>query len=99
MPKIPRRKTNKQKLIAEAAKGGIMPLDYILKQMRDKNTSAEVRMDAAKAAAPYLHSRMASITVSGSLKIDVSKLPDEALALLDRLHKLVGANVARGGAG
>jgi hypothetical protein len=39
--------------------GGIMPLDYLLSVMRDANNDQAARVDAAKAAAPYLHPKLA----------------------------------------
>ena len=48
-----------------AAEGGILPLDYMLKILRDENQDAAIRMDAAKAAAPYVHAKLASVEHSG----------------------------------
>ena len=39
------------------------PLDYMLSIMGDPAQDQEDRLDAAKAAAPYCHARLASITV------------------------------------
>jgi hypothetical protein len=45
--------------VIEAAKaGGDLPLDYMLRVMRDPNASARRRDEMARAAAPYLHSRL-----------------------------------------
>ncbi len=41
-----------------------MPLDYMLRVMRDPKKPLEVRLEMAKAAAPYLHQRLQSTTVS-----------------------------------
>jgi hypothetical protein len=48
-----------------AAEGGIMPLDYMLGVLRDEGQEAAIRMDAAKAAAPYVHAKLASVEHSG----------------------------------
>lgn len=48
-----------------AAAAGISPLEYLLKVMRDSRMPAEVRVDAAKAAAPYMHSKLQTITHKG----------------------------------
>lgn len=58
-----------------AARRGITPLEYMLKIMRkpippgvNAQTRAQMeanRMDAAKAAAPYVHPRLQAITMSG----------------------------------
>jgi hypothetical protein len=42
---------------------GITPLGYMVSVMADETQPQEVRMDAAKAAAPYCHARLASVTV------------------------------------
>ena len=56
--------TRKTREVAEKAMAsGLTPLDYLLQVMRDPEALAPVRMDAAKAAAPYCHPRLASQTV------------------------------------
>ena len=50
---------------AKAAEGGIMPLDYLLGLLRDPGEKQEVRIDAAKAAAPYVHARLANVAHTG----------------------------------
>jgi hypothetical protein len=49
----------------QAAEGGLMPLDYMLSILRDENASQPDRMDAAKAAAPYVHAKLASVEHKG----------------------------------
>lgn len=41
-----------------ARSGGIMPLEYLLSIMRDEKQDQAVRIDAAKAAAPYVHAKL-----------------------------------------
>ena len=48
----------------EAGKRRMLPLAYMLRIMRDPKKPLEVRMEMAKAAAPYMHSRLQSTTVS-----------------------------------
>jgi hypothetical protein len=50
------RATAEARAVAEAT--GILPLDYMLSVMRDESLDRATRMDAAKAAAPYLHPKM-----------------------------------------
>jgi hypothetical protein len=50
---------------AKALEGGISPLDYLLSLLRDDGLDRETRMDAAKAAAPYVHARLAAVEHSG----------------------------------
>jgi hypothetical protein len=54
---------------AEIASSGLTPLDFMLKIMRDEGEAKDIRLDAAKAAAPYVHPRLAStdMKVSGGL--------------------------------
>jgi hypothetical protein len=49
----------------EALADGISPLAYLLGIMRDQELPRDVRMDAAKAAAPYSHAKLAAVTHSG----------------------------------
>lgn len=44
-----------------AAAQGITPLEYMLDIMRDENADPVARMDMAKAAAPYIHPRLAAV--------------------------------------
>ena len=64
----PRGSRNKRSLasIEAAQASGQMPLDYMLGVMRDRKAATRRRDEMAKAAAPYLHSKIASIEHSGS---------------------------------
>lgn len=62
---------------AEIAASGLTPLDYMLKVMRDEGNLPDVRLDAAKSAAPYVHSRLAAIEHSGSLAFSHEAALDE----------------------
>jgi hypothetical protein len=64
-----------------AAETGETPLAYMLRIMRDDNTEPQRRDDMAKAAAPYVHAKLASVEHSG--KIDLRKsdeVTDDELA-------------------
>jgi len=54
---------------AEIAASGLTPLDFMLKVMRDENELPDVRLDAAKAAAPYVHPRLATIENTGTMTL------------------------------
>ncbi len=45
----------------QAAEGGLMPLDYMLQILRDERKDDGERFEAAKAAAPYVHAKLAAI--------------------------------------
>lgn len=53
----------------QALEGGTTPLEYMLAQMRDESNPKDLRMDAAKAAAPYVHARLAAVEHSGKLSV------------------------------
>ena len=46
---------------AAIAASGLTPLDYMLTTMRDETKPLALRLDMAKAAAPYVHPRLASM--------------------------------------
>lgn len=56
---------------------GIMPLDFMLKIMRDDESTKAERMDMAKAAAPYVHARLSSIEAKADLAVEVTKVVRE----------------------
>ena len=51
--------------VAEVAASGLTPLDYLLGVMRDVAGEPGQRIDAAKAAAPYVHPKLSTVEVSG----------------------------------
>ncbi len=68
-PGAGRKKGQATRLNEEARKaalaGGTSPLEFLLAAMRDDEREFSVRLDAAKAAAPYVHARLASVGLSG----------------------------------
>lgn len=56
-----------QEAIEQAKEGGELPLDYLLRIMRDVSADEAKRIDCAKAAAPYLHAKLSAIEHSGSI--------------------------------
>lgn len=69
-PGSPNKKTAEvQKRIAET---GITPLDYLLMVMRDPGGEPKERINAAVAAAPYVHAKLSAIDLSGSVKLGVT---------------------------
>jgi len=50
---------------AEVAASGLTPLDYMLQAMRDEAVDPVRRDDMAKAAAPYVHPKLAAIEHTG----------------------------------
>jgi hypothetical protein len=60
-----RNKRTVAQLEAMAAAGEMLPLDHLLKIMRDENEDPDRRIWCAKAAAPYCHPKLASIEHTG----------------------------------
>ena len=54
--------------IAEVTKdGGMTPLQYLASVYQNPAEDTKIRVDAAGKAAPYCHSKLASIELSGTL--------------------------------
>lgn len=77
-----------QEILSDAIGKGLSPLEYLLLVMRDETKDETTRLDAAKAAAPYVHPRLAAIEHSGS----VSMSWEDALEELDRIQR---SNIAK----
>lgn len=60
----PNKMTAAKALAIQAS--GLTPLDFMIQVVRDASKPLEVRMDAAKAAAPYIHPRLASVEHTGA---------------------------------
>ena len=50
-------------LLDKAVQSGQLPVDYLLEVMRDQSLDTRLRIDAAKAAAPYVHQKLSAISV------------------------------------
>lgn len=55
--------------VQEIAASGLTPLDYMLGVMRDTSIDVDRRDDMAKAAAPYVHPKLAAVEHSGKLDV------------------------------
>lgn len=60
------RNKRTQEIAEQARNGGITPLEYMIEVMRDDAAEKGRRDDMAKAAAPYMHPRLASTELKGS---------------------------------
>ena len=66
----------------------VMPLDYMLQVLNDDKQSKSRRDAMAKAAAPYIHARLAAVEVKDPEprhSIDLTKLDDDELAYMERI--------------
>ena len=100
----PKGAKNKTSIAKEAAKGGELPLEYMLRVMRDKNADISRRDSMAEKAAPFLHAKLASVTHTGAnggpiLTRDVSKLTDEQLDAIEKILTAPGSAQQGGTAG
>jgi hypothetical protein len=82
-----RRKGAPNKATAERQAGiaasGEAPLDYMIRVMRDESAPVKRRDEMAKAAAPYVHPRLAAIEHSGQLPTKPAHLmTDDELAAI-----------------
>ena len=80
---VPRitKATQRQDLVAEIQHNGMQtPLEFMIRIMNDDNLPRNERMDAAKAAIPYVHSRLNSIDVNANVSIS----HEDALAFLEQ---------------
>ena len=66
---------------AEIAKSGQTPLDYMLNIMRDPKQPKQRRDEMAKAAAPYVHPRIAAMQSNSALTYSM----EDGLLALDAL--------------
>lgn len=60
---------------------GMTPLEFLMKTMKDDEKPFEIRLEAAKSAAPYIHPRLSSAEVK-----QVGESLSDALARLSRLE-------------
>lgn len=65
-----------------AAESGILPLEFMLNVMRDEEQDFATRFDAAKAAAPYVHARLASVDQTVTHKHDTTEFSTAELAAI-----------------
>lgn len=66
-PGTPNKVKGKRTLVAEAhAQDLETPKDFLLRIMRDPRRPIEMRLTAAKAAAPYMHPALKSVEVTGA---------------------------------
>ncbi|WP_245421899.1 hypothetical protein [Rhodoplanes serenus] len=80
---------------AEIAASGLTPLEFMLGVMRDEKETRDVRLDAAKSAAPYVHPKLASVNHRGQIGVyDLTKATDEQL---DQIEAILGALADTGG--
>ena len=77
----PRGSVNKRTAAYLRTNGGDLPLDYMLRIMRDQEQPIARRDDMAKAAAPYLHAKLQSMQIDAEITTNkVIRAPEVAEA-------------------
>lgn len=59
--------TESARIRDEIAYAGLTPLEFMLRIMRDEGADEAKRLDAAKAAAPYVHPRLNATTLDANV--------------------------------
>lgn len=73
---IPNKKTIEiQKAVCES---GVTPLEYMLSIMRDESADEGQRLEAAKSAAPYIHSKLSTVELNARVTTHEESLDDLA---------------------
>jgi hypothetical protein len=86
----PKGSANKRtrEIQARIEASGLSPLDYMLGVMSDQSADPAMRLDAAKAAAPYVHARLSATEITTSDPRDNAD-PEQVMA---QIRALVAAN-------
>ena len=95
-----RRKGSRNKrtgeLQARIRASGIDPLAFLIALMRNGKAPLEMRFEAARSAAPYVHPKLSAIehgADGGAVQVEVKQVSDiEAARLIGRLLTKVGAS-------
>lgn len=69
---------------AEIAATGETPLEYMLRVMRDPKAEHPRRDEMSKAAAPYVHPKLATVTHAGTGEGGAIKVEDQSLSEIAR---------------
>jgi hypothetical protein len=83
-PLTKQKEALQQEVIARAISDDVTPLEVMLNIMRDPETEASMRFEAAKAAAPYVHARLSQVDSTVTHKHDPDEFTEAELAALVR---------------
>lgn len=81
-----------QELLDNIASTGQTPLEFMIEQMRNAKMPMAARLQAARDAAPFVHSKMQSIEISGpdGAPIEVAKIPVDPAEAMAAYKDLMG---------
>jgi len=85
------RKT--RELADQGAAASLSPLEYMLAVMRDEEADRAARMDAAKAAAPFMHARLSPMAMEGRDECGVKTEPITSRQVMAKLYDIFGEDV------
>lgn len=72
----------------ELAASGLTPLQFLTSVMRDDTRDIEIRIDAAKGVAPYVHPKLAQTQITGEFTVK-HELKKE---FLDKIASIIAGN-------
>lgn len=79
---------------AAIAQSGKTPLDYMLGVMRNAKQPDDIRLDAAKSAAPYVHPKLAAVEMTGQGGSPLlPNVPVDAIEVAKRVAFLLASGV------
>lgn len=81
----------------QAVSSGETPLEFLLKAMRNDQNEFSVRLDAAKAAAPYIHARLSAIDMTSKTDGTIRLISDKPMSENDWANE-VGMGSSEGAA-
>lgn len=79
------------------AASGLTPLEYMLHILRNESADKVDRFEAAKAAAPYIHPRLAAIEHSGTIKTSINEISDDELLYIAATGAAPNGHIAPAG--
>ena len=80
---VPNRRTaEEQAAIKSLIDSGILPLEIMLRVMRGDTSITDRQLQAAQAAAPFCHPRLATTTLNANLRRSIREFTDEELEAL-----------------
>ena len=77
-----RRKAIALRVEAKLTASKSTPLEIFAKVMQGDQSITERMLDAAKAAAPYMHPRLSAVTMNANIRRSVTEYSDDELAAL-----------------
>ena len=78
--------TVRTRAIANAISEGLTPLEYLTSVFRDVEADEAKRIDAAKAAAPYVHARLSAVEMTGKDGAPIETLQRIERVIIDPLN-------------